>query len=89
MGVSLSPFKFTAALTFGLFLLAFTPRVQSNETLVYSIIGSALVLSVWQIFQIMAARQSAQAFGFKIVLRQQHYNKQVKEHAGVKKAVRM
>jgi len=73
MGVSLSPFKFTAALTFGLFLLAFTPRVQSNETLVYSIIGSALVLSVWQIFQILAARQSAQAFGFKIVLRQQHY----------------
>ena len=73
MGANLSPFKFTAALTAGLFLLAFTPRVQGNETLAVSVIGSAIVMSLWQIFQIMAARRSGQAFGFKLILRRQHY----------------
>ncbi|MGB0321115.1 MAG: hypothetical protein ACPGAF_02185, partial [Pseudohongiellaceae bacterium] len=71
--ISLSPYKFSAALTAGLFLLAFTPRVQSNETLAYSVIGAALVLGVWQIFQILTARRTGQTFGFNVVLRQQHY----------------
>ena len=62
--ISLSPYKFSAALTAGLFLLAFTPRVQSNETLAYSVIGAALVLGVWQIFQILTARRSGETFGF-------------------------
>ena len=58
-GVSLSPYKMAAALTAGLLLLALTPRVQSNATLAYSVIGAALALGAWQIFQILTARWSA------------------------------
>ena len=72
-GVSLSPYKATAALTAGLLILACTPRVQSNATLAYSVIGAALALGAWQIFQILTARWSGQTFGFKLVVRQQHY----------------
>ncbi|MDP7402694.1 MAG: hypothetical protein QF916_04790, partial [Gammaproteobacteria bacterium] len=72
-GVSLNPYKITAALTAGLLLLAFTPRVQSNATLAYSVIGAALALGAWQIFQILTARWSGQTFGFKLVVRRQHY----------------
>ncbi|MED5311944.1 MAG: hypothetical protein VYD17_06695, partial [Pseudomonadota bacterium] len=72
-GVSLSPYKITAALTAGLLLLALTPRVQSNATLAYSVIGAALALGAWQIFQILTARWSGQTFGFKLVVRRQHY----------------
>ena len=72
-GVSLSPYKVTAALTAGLLLLALTPRVQSNATLAYSVIGAALALGAWQIFQILTARWSGQTFGFKLVVRRQHY----------------
>ena len=71
--VSLSPYKVTAALTAGLLLLAFTPRVQSNATLAYSVIGAAQALGAWQIFQILTARWSDQTFGFKLVVRRQHY----------------
>ncbi|MEE3011155.1 MAG: hypothetical protein VX350_02390 [Pseudomonadota bacterium] len=72
-GVSLNPYKITAALTAGLLLLALTPRVQSNATLAYSVIGAALALGAWQIFQILTARWSGQTFGFKLVVRRQHY----------------
>ena len=43
------PFGVPAALTAGLFLLSFVPRVQSDPALVRSFWGAALALAVWQV----------------------------------------
>ena len=56
-------YKITAALTAGL-PLAFTPRVQSNATLAYSVIGAALVWAPGR-FSRSDSTRSGQTFGFK------------------------
>ena len=65
------PYKFSAALTAGLFLLAFTPRVQNVDARLF---GDRCRAGTGRLadFPDSDSASTGQTFGFKVVLRQ-HY----------------
>ena len=70
---SLRVFWVPLALTLGLALLSFAPRVAGNPILVGSFWGAAIVLLVWQVVLFLRLRGSTEGRSFIIVLRPQHY----------------
>ena len=61
------------ALTLGLALLSFVPRVSGNPILVRSFWGAALVLLVWQVVLFLRLRGASEGRSLSTVLRPQHY----------------
>ena len=61
------------ALTFGLLLVSFTPRVQENLTLAWSLWGSVLALIAWQAFLFRQFKSTDDSPSLRISLRSQHY----------------
>ncbi len=70
---SLGPFKVPLALSAALIALSFLPWVQDNSTLVASFWGAVAVLLTWSGYQLLTARRSGEAWGFRVFLRPQHY----------------
>ncbi len=73
IGSSLSVFLFPLALTLGLALLSFVPRVSGNPILVRSFWGAAIVLLVWQAALFLRLKGASEGRSFGTVLRPQHY----------------
>ena len=61
------------ALTLGLALLSFVPRVSGNTTLVRSFWGAAIVLLLWQLVLFLRVRGASEGRSLSTVLRPQHY----------------
>ena len=61
------------ALTLGLVLLSFVPRVQDTSTLARSFWAAAAVLLVWQIGLFLRLRHASAGRSFRTVLRPQHW----------------
>ena len=61
------------ALTLGLALLSFVPRVSGNTTLARSFWGAAIVLLVWQGVLFLRVKGASEGRSLSTVLRPQHY----------------
>ena len=61
------------ALTLGLLLLSFTPRVAGNDRLTFAFWAAAVGLLAWQGVLFARLTRSGASRGFKVVLRPQHY----------------
>ena len=61
------------ALTLGLALLSFVPRVASNPILARSFWGAAIVLLVWQVALFLRVKGASEGRSLSTVLRPQHY----------------
>ena len=61
------------ALTLGLALLSFVPRVSGNPILARSFWGAALVLLVWQVALFLRVKGASEGRSLSTVLRPQHY----------------
>ena len=61
------------ALTLGLILLSFVPRVQDNPVLTRSFWGAALALLVWQVVLFVSVKRAGAGRSFVTVLRPPHY----------------
>jgi len=66
-------FAVPIALSLGLLLIALFPRIQANNILQASLLGSAAALFVWQAYLMFCFRRDAQTRTFTILLRPQHY----------------
>jgi len=67
------PLQFPFALTLGLALIAFVPRVQGNPTLTLSVWAAAGVLVVWQLWLLVSGEQALAGPAVRVELRSQHY----------------
>ena len=70
---SLGSFALPMVLTVGLFLLSFTPRVQSSLALVWSFWAAILALMLWQAYLLLLSKRRGIEHGFSIVVHSQHY----------------
>ena len=61
------------ALTLGLVLLSFVPRVHDNPVLTRSFWGAALVLLVWQVKLFLRLKRGSDGLALRTELRPQHY----------------
>ena len=61
------------ALTLGLVLLSFVPRVHDNPVLTRSFWGAALVLLVWQVKLFLRLKRASDGLALRTELRPQHY----------------
>ena len=61
------------ALTLGLLLLSFAPRVADNARLTFAFWGAVAVLLVWQGVLFARLSRAGASRGFQVVLRPQHY----------------
>ena len=61
------------ALTLGLALLSFVPRVASNPILARSFWGAVIVLLVWQVALFLRVKGASEGRSLSTVLRPQHY----------------
>ncbi len=61
------------ALTLGLALLSFVPRVSGNPILARSFWGAAMVLLVWQVALFLRVKGASEGRSLSTVLRPQHY----------------
>ena len=61
------------ALTLGLGLLSFVPRVQANTTLTRSFWAAAAALLIWQAALFLRLRRASAGRSFRLVLRPQHW----------------
>ena len=66
-------FWVSLALTLGLILLAFVPRVQGNPVLTGSFWGAAIVLLVWQAALFLRVTRGSAGLSLRTALRPQHY----------------
>lgn len=69
----LGNFTLPFVLTLVLLGMSFLPRVQQNDTLVWSFWGAIAALVCWQVILFLIARQRQETREFSIVLRPQHY----------------
>lgn len=70
---SLANFVVPLLLSLSLFLLSFLPRVQANDTLVYSFWAAALFLLFWLAVVFLRSHKDGVSHNFEVVLRPQHY----------------
>jgi len=70
---SLRVFWVPLALTLGLGLLSFVPRVQANTTLTRSCWAAAAALLIWQAALFLRLRRASAGRSFRLVLRPQHW----------------
>ena len=61
------------ALTLGLGLLSFVPRVHDNPVLTRSFWGAAMVLLVWQVALLLRSQRVSCGRSLRMELRPQHY----------------
>ena len=65
--------RFPAFLIVGLAALALMPRIQTNDTLIWSFVAAAVFLGLWLAFLLSRSQSERAAYSFEIVLRPQHY----------------
>ncbi|MFK7864667.1 MAG: hypothetical protein AB8B95_10630 [Pseudohongiellaceae bacterium] len=70
---SLGNFSLPMGLTLALFLLSFSPRVQSNQALVWSFWVAVLALMAWQGYLIFQAKRSGVEHGYQRAIFSHHY----------------
>jgi|TARA_B110000483_G_scaffold171717_1_gene203197 hypothetical protein len=70
---SLGNFALPMGLTVGLFVLSFTPRVQSSLALIWSFWAAVLALLLWQAYLLLLSKRRGVEHGFSIVVHSQHY----------------
>jgi hypothetical protein len=70
---SLGSFALPMGLTVALFLLSFSPRVQSSLALVWSFWAAVLALMVWQAYLLILSKRRGIEHGFSIAIHSQHY----------------
>ena len=68
-----SNFKLPIALIIGLAVLALTPRIQSNATLIWSFVAAAVFLAGWLTYLLSRANKEGQSYSLEVGLRPQHY----------------
>ena len=68
-----SNFKLPIALIIGLAVLALTPRIQSNTTLIWSFVAAAVFLAGWLTYLLSRANKEGQSYSLEVGLRPQHY----------------
>ena len=70
---SLRGFWVPGAATLALLVLALQPRVQDNPILLWSFLGAASAVAVWQVVLHRRLRRASAGRSFTVVLRPQHY----------------
>ena len=68
-----SNFKLPIALIIGLAVLALTPRIQSNATLIWSFVAVAVFLAGWLTYLLSRANKEGHSYSLEVGLRPQHY----------------
>ena len=68
-----SNFKLPLALIIGLAVLALTPRIQSNATLIWSFVAAAVFLAGWLTYLLSRANKEGHSYSLEVGLRPQHY----------------
>ena len=66
-------FSLPFALTVGLVMLSFVPRVHDNPVLARSLWGAAAVLLAWQVALFSRLKRASETRSFSVILRRQHY----------------
>ena len=57
----------------GLAALALMPRIQTNDTLIWSFVAAAVFLGLWLAFLLSRGQSERDTYSFEIALRPQHY----------------
>lgn len=70
---SVGSFALPIGLSVALFLLSFSPRIQSNQALIWSVWGAVLLLFGWQFYLLLLAKRKGLEHGFQIAIHPQHY----------------
>ena len=65
--------RLPAFLIVGLAILALMPRIQTNDTLIWSFVAAAVFLGLWLTFLLSRGRAERDTYSFEIALRPQHY----------------
>ena len=65
--------RLPAFLIVGLAALALMPRIQTNDTLIWSFVAAAVFLGLWLTFLLSRGRAERDTYSFEIALRPQHY----------------
>ena len=65
--------RLPAFLIVGLAALALMPRIQTNDTLIWSFVAAAVFLGLWLTFLLSRGRTERDTYSFEIALRPQHY----------------
>ena len=68
-----SDLRLPAFLIVGLAILALMPRIQTNDTLIWSFVAAAVFLGLWLTFLLSRGRADRDTYSFEIALRPQHY----------------
>ena len=65
--------RLPAFLIVGLAVLALMPRIQTNDTLIWSFVAAAVFLGLWLTFLLSRGQAERDTYSFEISLRPQHY----------------
>ena len=65
--------RLPAFLIVGLAALALMPRIQTNDTLIWSFVAAAVFLGLWLAFLLSRGQAERDTYSFEIALRPQHY----------------
>ena len=65
--------RLPAFLIVGLAALALMPRIQTNDTLIWSFVAAAVFLGLWLTFLLSRGQAERDTYSFEIALRPQHY----------------
>ena len=65
--------RLPAFLIVGLAALALMPRIQTNDTLIWSFVAAAVFLGLWLTFLLSRGQAERDTYSFEISLRPQHY----------------
>ena len=65
--------RLPAFLIVGLAALALMPRIQTNDTLIWSFVAAAVFLGLWLAFLLSRGQAERGTYSFEIALRPQHY----------------
>lgn len=65
--------RLPAFLIVGLAALALMPRIQTNDTLIWSFVAAAVFLGLWLAFLLSRGQAERDTYSFDIALRPQHY----------------
>ena len=65
--------RLPAFLIVGLAVLALMPRIQTNDTLIWSFVAAAVFLGLWLTFLLSRGQAERDTYSFEIALRPQHY----------------
>ena len=65
--------RLPVSLIVGLAALALMPRIQTNDTLIWSFVAAAVFLGLWLAFLLSKGQSERDTYSFEIALRPQHY----------------